>query len=154
MVINMDNNEKRITDYPLISIVVPIYNIEEYLPECVESILAQTYKNIEVILVDDGSEDGCSAICDSYERRDSRVHVLHKQNGGASSARKAGARLAVGMYILPIDGDDWVDEDYVENMAQPLQGNHPDMVVNLSLYKYKGFQRFFIKFHCSLFCLL
>ena len=101
-----------------------------------ESILAQTYKNIEVILVDDGSEDGCSAICDSYERRDSRVHVLHKQNGGASSARKAGARLAVGMYILPIDGDDWVDEDYVENMAQPLQGNHPDMVVNLSLYKY------------------
>lgn len=135
MVIDMDNNEKRKNDYPLISIVVPIYNIEDYLPECVESILAQTYKNIEVILVNDGSEDGCPAICDSYERTDSRVHVLHKPNGGLVSARKAGARLAQGMYILPIDGDDWVDPDYVQNMSHHLCESCPDMVVNLSLYK-------------------
>ena len=129
-------SNESVDSLPLISIVVPVYNIEAYLPECVESILAQTYKNIEVILVDDGSQDRSSTICDFYKDQDRRVRVLHKQNGGLSSARKAGARLANGMYILQIDGDDWVDSDYVENMSKPLCGNCPDMVVNLSMYKF------------------
>jgi glycosyltransferase involved in cell wall biosynthesis len=88
---------------PLISVIVPIYKVEEYLPRCIDSILAQTYKNLEIILVDDGSPDKCPAICDEYAKKDSRIKVIHKKNGGVSSARNAGLEAAKGDYIFFVD---------------------------------------------------
>lgn len=98
----------------LISVIVPIYKVEKYLARCVDSILCQTYQNLEVILVDDGSPDGCGAICDAYAQKDSRVRVIHKPNGGLSSARNAGIDAAAGEYLAFIDSDDWIDADMME----------------------------------------
>lgn len=92
---------------PLISIIVPIYKVEKYLKRCVDSILDQTYANIEIILVDDGSPDQCDIICDTYQKNDKRVKVIHKENGGLSDARNAAIPLAKGEYISFIDSDDW-----------------------------------------------
>ena len=83
-----------------ISIIVPVYNVERELPRCVDSLVGQTYKDIEVVLVDDGSEDGCPALCDGYAAADGRVRVVHKENGGLSDARNAGRRAATGDYVL------------------------------------------------------
>ena len=83
----------------LISVIVPIYGVEKYLPECIESVTRQTYDNLQIILVDDGSRDGCGAICDRYARTDNRIVVVHQENGGAAAARNAGLRLAQGDYI-------------------------------------------------------
>lgn len=94
---------------PLLSVIVPVYKVEKYLRKCVDSILNQTYSNLEVILVDDGSPDGCGAICDGYAVKDSRVKVVHKENGGAASARNRGIRIANGSYVTFVDGDDWLD---------------------------------------------
>lgn len=93
------------------SIIIPIYKVEKYLCECVDSVLSQTYRNIEVILVDDGSPDNCPQICDDYSKRDERVRVIHKVNGGLSSARNAGLKIAAGEYVIFLDSDDY----YVEN---------------------------------------
>lgn len=101
---------------PLISIIVPIYNVERYLPQCIESLLGQTYSNIEIILVDDGSTDNCSEICDSYAERDKRIIVIHKENGGQDSARKAGILSSTGEYIGYVDGDDWINSDMYEKL--------------------------------------
>lgn len=95
----------------LISVIVAVYNIEEYLPRCVDSILAQTYENLEIILVDDGSSDGSAQICDDYAGRDERIKVIHKKNGGLSDARNAGLDVAAGDYIGFVDGDDWIEPD-------------------------------------------
>ena len=84
---------------PLISVIVPIYKVERYLPKCVDSILNQTYSNLEIILVDDGSPDGCGRLCDAYAARDSRIRVIHKPNGGLSDARNAGIEIARGAYL-------------------------------------------------------
>lgn len=99
---------------PLISVVVPIYKVEEYLKECVDSILNQNYSDFEVILVDDGSPDGCPAICDEYALKDSRVKVIHKENGGLSSARNAGMSQAKGEYVWFVDSDDYLSENAFE----------------------------------------
>ena len=96
---------------PLISVIVPVYKVEQYLPKCVESILNQTYPNLELLLVDDGSPDGCGKICDGYAERDSRVRVIHKKNGGLSDARNAGIDAARGDYLAFVDGDDWIEPD-------------------------------------------
>lgn len=93
----------------MVSIIVPIYNVAEYLPQCIESIIAQTYKKLEIILVDDGSTDGSGEICDKYAQTDERIKVIHKENGGLVSARKAGLKAAKGEYISYVDGDDWID---------------------------------------------
>ncbi len=98
----------------LISVILPIYNVSQYLKRCVDSVMTQTYKNIEIILVDDGSTDDSGIICDEYAKVDSRIKVIHKQNGGLSSARNAGIDEAKGEYLTFIDSDDYVDEDYVE----------------------------------------
>ncbi len=98
----------------LISVILPIYNVAAYLERCVESILSQTYGNLEIILVDDGSTDDCGKICDSYAKKDSRIVVIHKKNGGLSDARNAGIEIAKGEYITFVDSDDYVDTDYVE----------------------------------------
>jgi glycosyltransferase involved in cell wall biosynthesis len=100
---------------PIVSIIVPVYKVERYLCRCVDSILNQTYKDIEVILVDDGSPDACPTICDEYARRDSRVRVIHKKNGGLSSARNAGLdSSSMGYYVTFVDSDDWIENNTVE----------------------------------------
>ena len=96
---------------PLLSVIVPVYNVEEYLARCVDSILNQTYRNLEVILVDDGSPDSAGVICDRYAEMDSRVRVVHKENGGLSSARNTGLELARGEYITFVDSDDWIEPE-------------------------------------------
>ncbi|MDU5335237.1 glycosyltransferase family 2 protein [Enterococcus sp.] len=97
-----------------ISIIVPVYNVEKYLRKCVESILNQTFKDFELILVDDGSPDNSGAICDQYAKRDARVRVIHKENGGLSSARNAGIEIAKGKYLGFVDSDDYIAEDMYE----------------------------------------
>ena len=111
----------------MISVIVPVYKVEQYLRHCVESILAQTYPDFELLLIDDGSPDGCPQICDEYAQRDSRVRVIHKKNGGLISARNEGIRAARGDYICIVDGDDWALEnmlqfihDTVERSPKPL----------------------------------
>lgn len=99
---------------PLVSIIVPIYNVEKYLEQCIDSLENQTYREIEIILVDDGSKDNSGAICDVYAKSDSRVKVIHKPNGGLSSSREAGINAALGEYIMIVDGDDWIDTDTIQ----------------------------------------
>ena len=106
---------------PLISVIVPVYRVEEYLERCVESILSQSYENLEVILVDDGSPDRCPAICDAYAGKDSRVKVIHQENKGLSGARNAGIELAKGEYLAFVDSDDYVSPHFIEGLYQLLQ---------------------------------
>ena len=120
----MDVNQKK----PLVSIIVPVYKTEAYLEQCVQSILGQTYENIEVILVDDGSPDRCPAMCDGYARTDSRVTVIHKRNEGAAFARKAGIMASAGRYLLMVDSDDWLDEETVECCVEAAQRDSADCV--------------------------
>lgn len=112
----------------LISVIVPIYNVEKYISKCVTSILQQTYKNLEVILVDDGSKDESGQICDEFSKDDSRVVVIHKENGGLSSARNAGLDIARGKYISLIDGDDYIHPQMYERLLQILQKEKADIV--------------------------
>ncbi len=103
---------------PLISVVVPVYNTLKYLPKCVASITAQTWNNLEILLVDDGSTDGTGALCDELARRDSRIKVYHKRNGGSSSARNLGIRKAKGEYLGFVDSDDFIEPDMYERLAE------------------------------------
>jgi glycosyltransferase involved in cell wall biosynthesis len=112
-----------------ISVIVPVYKVENYLPKCVDSIISQTYKDFEIILVDDGSPDNCPSICDDYARRDTRVKVIHKQNGGLSDARNAGIRAAKGDYIVFLDSDDWIEEDSLKGIADIAGQKNPDVIV-------------------------
>lgn len=100
----------------LVSLIVPIYNVEKYLDRCVKSLISQTYKNIEIILVDDGATDSCGKKCDEYALRDNRIRVIHKKNGGLSDARNAGIEIASGDYIAFIDSDDFISDLYVEKL--------------------------------------
>ncbi|MDR2650400.1 MAG: glycosyltransferase [Clostridiales bacterium] len=114
---------------PLITIIIPIYNVEKYLRKCVESVLNQTYRNLEVILADDGSNDACDYICDEYARIDKRVTVIHKQNGGLSSARNVGLNVAQGEYIGFVDSDDYIDANMYENLYSALSKTAADMAI-------------------------
>lgn len=105
----------------LISVIVPVYNVEAYLGRCMDSILAQTYQNLEVILVDDGTKDASDKICDDYAARDPRVKVIHKENGGLSSARNAGIDIARGDYLGFVDSDDWIEPEMYETMLSLAQ---------------------------------
>lgn len=110
-------------DNPKISIIVPVYNAEKYLHRCLDSILAQTLTDWECILVDDGSLDKCGSICDDYSKKDNRFKVIHKENGGVSSARQVGTDIAVGEYIIHVDSDDWIESDMLECMySQAKEG--------------------------------
>ena len=104
----------------LVSVIVPVYNVEPYLKDCLDSIIAQSYSDIEIILVDDGSKDGSAKICDEYAVKDSRIRVLHKANGGVSKARNAGLDMAQGEFVTFIDGDDTVDENYINLMHSEM----------------------------------
>lgn len=103
---------------PLVSVIVPVYKVGKYLDKCVESIVEQTYKNLEIILVDDGSPDNCPAMCDKWAERDSRIKVIHKQNGGVSSARNVGIDAAQGEFIGFVDSDDWLEPDMYDCLVK------------------------------------
>lgn len=139
----MENNNVRV------SIVVPIYNVEKYLEKCIESIINQSYSNIEIILVDDGSTDRCPMICDAFVNKDSRVKVIHKKNGGLVSARKAGTTIATGEYILNVDGDDWIEQGRINTLVtEGIIPGKPDMVY-LSGYK-KDFRENSVLIDCDI----
>lgn len=112
----------------LISVIVPIYRVERYLDKCIQSIMNQTYKNLEIILVDDGSDDNSGEICDKYVLLDERIKVIHKKNGGQDSARKAGMRIAQGEYIGYVDGDDWLEPEMYEVLLADAQNYNADVV--------------------------
>lgn len=114
---------------PAISVVVPVYNVERWLPACVDSLLCQDFTDFELILVDDGSPDGCGAICDEYAKKDERVRVIHRPNGGLSAARNSGIAEARGRYIAFVDSDDWVAPDYLSRMYQAAEAQQADLVV-------------------------
>ena len=149
----------------LVSIILPVYGVEKYLPECVDSLLAQTYRNLEIILVDDASPDRCGIICDDYAARDSRVKVIHKKNGGAASARNTGLDEARGEYICFVDSDDVVEADYVEVLLEALgegdmamcgfyflsrSGSRPEIMASGSYDRIGFMKRFLEDWRCAL----
>lgn len=114
---------------PLVSIIVPVYNVEKYLRQCVESICSQSYKNIEVILVDDGSNDESPRICDEYMKKDKRIHVIHKRKEGVLSARDDGIKKATGEYVQFVDSDDWLAPDITEKMVEAITEYQSECVI-------------------------
>ncbi len=112
-----------------ISVIVSIYNVQAYVEKSIQSICNQTYENLEIILVDDGSTDNSGSLCDEYAKKDSRIKVVHKENGGLSSARNAGTEVATGKYIAFVDGDDWIDETMYEDMLRAMQTYQADLAV-------------------------
>ena len=112
----------------LFSVIVPIYNVEKYLCRCVDSVLAQSFDDYELILVDDGSPDNCPAICDAYAEKDARIKVIHKENGGLVSARQAGIAIAAGDYVVHLDGDDAICADALGSAHEIICESHPDIV--------------------------
>lgn len=112
---------------PLISVIIPIYNVEKYLNECVDSVLQQTYSKLEIILVNDGSPDNCGPICEDYAKQDTRIVVMHKENGGLSDARNAGLDICKGEYISFIDSDDFVHPQFIEILYQNLLEHDADI---------------------------
>lgn len=114
---------------PLVSVIIPIYNVEQYLDRCIRSVAEQTYKNLEIILVDDGSTDGCPQICDSWAGRDGRIKVVHKQNAGLGAARNTGIESATGRYIFFIDSDDYIDAATVKRCVSAAVKNGAEVVL-------------------------
>ena len=119
---------------PMISVIVPVYNVEKYIKKGIESLLAQSYQNIEIILVDDGSPDNSPMILDQYAKKDSRIRVLHQKNQGVSTARNNGIKITNGEYVLFVDCDDYVREDYVEYFYQLISKKSADMAINYDLF--------------------
>ncbi|MDE6186207.1 MAG: glycosyltransferase, partial [Lachnospiraceae bacterium] len=113
-----------------ISIIVPVYNAENYLEKCVDSLLHQTYCNLEILLIDDGSKDASGQICDEYAKKDTRIRAVHKENGGLVSAWKKGVEVSSGQYLCFVDSDDWVDEQMIEEMAEHLTGKEREIVAS------------------------
>lgn len=120
----------------MISIIVPVYRVEEYLNKCIESIVNQTYNELEIILVDDGSDDNCPQICDEWAKKDSRIKVIHKENGGLVSARQAGFRASTGDYVGFVDGDDWIEPDMYEYIANALRKTDADIAMSEFFFSY------------------
>lgn len=110
-----------------VSIIVPIYKVEKYLSKCIDSIITQSYSNLEIILINDGSPDNCGNICDDYSRKDNRIQVIHKKNGGLSDARNEGLKIASGEYISFIDSDDYIDKDFYKILVDLIKSNNADV---------------------------
>lgn len=121
--------EKELNKKLLVSIIIPVYKVEKFLKKCIESVLKQTYENIEVILVDDGSPDKCGEICDDYAKLDKRIQVIHKENGGLSSARNYGLDISNGEYIAFVDGDDYIADDFIESLLVEIINTGADLVM-------------------------
>lgn len=118
-----------------VSVIIPVYKVEKYLKRCLESVVNQTYKNIEIILVNDGSPDKCGEICDAYARIDSRIKVIHKENGGLSSARNAALDIVSGEYIMFVDSDDWISEDSLEQLYEYIDADYDIINFKFSFVK-------------------
>ena len=118
---------------PKVSIILPVYNVAPYLRRCMDSIINQTYRNIEIICIDDGSTDKSSQLCDEYSQKDKRIIVIHKKNGGQSDARNVGITVATGKYIAFVDSDDYIDEQFLEQLYLAIKKNKSD----ISMCKYK-----------------
>ncbi len=121
----------------LFSVIVPIYNVEKYIRRCIDSVLAQSYEDFELILVDDGSLDNCPEICDSYAAKDARIRVIHKKNGGLVSARQAGITASQGEYIFNLDGDDAITSDALQAAYEIIRDTDAD-IVSFSYKRYEG----------------
>ncbi len=115
-------------DKPVVSIIIPVYNAENYISECIDSVINQTYKKIQVIVVDDGSKDSSGSICDEYAKIDRRIQVIHKGNGGQAKARNLGKSFAEGEYIYYLDSDDYIRYDAVEKMVRAMEGSEADIL--------------------------
>jgi len=120
-----------------ISVIVPVYNVEDLLPRCIESIIGQTKKSLEIILVDDGATDNSGAVCDEYAKKDERIRVIHKPNGGLTSAWKAGAEIATGRYLGFVDSDDWIEVDMYKRMWESACKYNSDVVVCGLVFDYE-----------------
>lgn len=129
-------------DEAKVSVIVPVYKVEKYIHRCVDSILEQTYRNLEVILVNDGSPDNCGVIVDQYKEKDNRIVVIHKQNGGLSDARNAGMKYATGVYTLFVDSDDWLDIHAIEIMMNIGIARKADIVQSAFYYAYEDYLLF------------
>ena len=116
-------------NWPVISVIIPVYKVEAYLERCIKSVVNQTYKNLEILLIDDGSPDQCPMICDDWAKKDSRVKVIHNQNGGLSSARNTGLDISTGEYIAFVDSDDWIEPEMYEVLIQSCINNETLMAV-------------------------
>ena len=114
---------------PLISVIIPVYKVEQYLRRCLDSIVNQTYTNLEIILVDDGSPDNSPQICDEFANKDNRIAVIHKKNGGLSDARNAGLDICKGEYISFVDSDDWVSQEYINKLYSSITKSHADIAI-------------------------
>ena len=127
----------------LVSVIVPIYNCEQYLDSCISSIVNQTYKKLQIILVDDGSSDSSGLICDKWKLKDERIHVYHKSNGGVSSARNNALINADGFYVTFIDSDDYIDSNYFKDMMKiALENDFPDIIKSQSVKESKKYKKF------------
>lgn len=124
-----------------VSVIIPVYNVEKYLEECIESVIKQTYKNLEIILVDDGSKDNSGYICDEYKKKDERIKVIHKPNGGLSDARNVGIDIAKGEYIAFLDSDDYIEEDMYEILVKNIEKANADISICQVYYVYKDEKR-------------
>lgn len=131
------NRDHRTHD-PLVSVIVPVYKVEKHLKNCIDSILGQTYKNLQIILVDDGSPDSCGAICDDYANLDKRIKVMHQANQGLACARNTGLKIAQGEWIAWVDSDDWVESDFIEDMVSAALSNNADIVISGHYEEYKN----------------
>ncbi len=114
---------------PLVSIILPVYNAQNHLARCIESICAQTYKNLEIIILNDGSKDNSLPVCEEYRKKDPRILLVDKANSGVSDTRNLGLRLATGEYIQFVDSDDYIDPDYTENLVTAAETSHADFVI-------------------------
>lgn len=138
MIDNRKFGNSSVDENELISIIVPVYNVELYLEECIGSILKQTYENIEILLIDDGSTDNSPQICDSYAKKDTRIKVIHKENGGQALARNVGIKNAQGSYYMFIDSDDYIDAYMVEKLYKALKQSDSDMAMCNIKYIYEN----------------
>ena len=125
-------------NYPLVSVIVPCYNVEQYLPQCIDSILNQTYQNLEVWLVDDGSPDRCGEICDEYAKKDARIKVINKKNGGLADARNVALDVMTGEYVVFVDSDDYISPTHIEGLYHLIEKYGADVSVNTFCSFYEG----------------
>lgn len=130
---------------PLVSVVIPVYNVESYLHQCVDSVIAQTYQNWECVLVDDGSTDKSGAICEEYAQKDKRIKVVHQRNCGLAVARQTGLDNINGVFICAIDADDWIDSDHIDNMVKVAIQKKADIVINPYYMNYPDGREYYME---------
>ena len=129
-----ENHNSQVVSQPLVSVIVPVYNVEKYIEKCVRTIMEQDHKNLEIILVDDGTKDSSGQIIDELAQQDHRIHVIHKENGGVATARNRGLDVATGEYIVFVDGDDYVEKEYVSYLVDLAEHTGCDMAVSRNHY--------------------